>query len=166
VEGELADDQIQVTRHWTVSDGAKTGIRAVDTLRVMQNLVFGCIRWRREWGSPAGELNKAFKIECYDRTRVVASGNVNHPKSPHEVVKWDGPHDEDYFRVSFITDVRVPDGYGDVTPDQDPYKDRNLLEVSLVAQWGTSHVTLHPPSMDLELPGRVQLLPDIAVWVH
>jgi hypothetical protein len=89
--------------HW-VKDGV---IRA----DILSNTVWGMIRWRKALGRPnTVTLASAFVIErtCWQTELVFEKGALREKTflvPLREPSKWDGPDDEDYYRVSFMADT-------------------------------------------------------------
>jgi hypothetical protein len=138
--------------------------------RLSPDLVFGCIQWAKVLGLPDGKLDKAFFLYCYhydlkDRN----ADQTMHLRASHVVNAWEGPHDDDYFRVSFVTDSRDPRGYD--VGSKDPLRHLNLLQVSLHTGvgWRNNLYTgkggklFVPEQIVFDPPGKPQRLPNINV---
>lgn len=75
---------------------------------ILSDTVWGTIRWRKSLGRPlAASLAAAFVIEhrSWQTELVIDKGvgrwvklTIPHP----EPSKWDGPHDDEFYRVSFM----------------------------------------------------------------
>jgi len=140
-----------------------------------RNLVLGHIRWSTAVGRPEGDLAEAFTFTCYhfDEQQLHEGGveeEPDHPLSLHlGVIAWEGPHDPEGFRVSFLTDARWPKGYS--PQSRDPRRNENYLDVTLRSGvlWRNSkrvragRRTLRPANLVFAPPGKVQRLPDIQV---
>jgi hypothetical protein len=95
--------------HWF-----KDGMVRRDLLsNIFSNTVWGTIRWRKSMGRPlAPTLASAFVIEHISwQSETIGITPTGEPKYtdlvvPHpEPSKWDGPGDEDYYRVSFMAET-------------------------------------------------------------
>lgn len=138
--------------------------------RLSPDLVFGCIQWLRVLGLPDGKLDKAFFLDCYhfDRKRKNID-QTTYLRTSHVVDAWEGPHDDDSFRVSFVTDAREPSGYG--VGSTDPLRHLNLLDVSLHTGVGWKNNKFSgkggklfvPAQIIFDPPGKPQRLPDIHI---
>ena len=76
---------------------------------VYRETVWGSIRWRRALGHPAGDMHRAFGLDNQYRLidgavgsdgQVIDRGGWKQPSVPPRL--WDGPHDDAYYRVSFM----------------------------------------------------------------
>ncbi len=79
---------------------------------ILSNTIWGTIRWPKSFGRPLGStLASAFVIKHVhwdSRMEITPSGvaRIIDILAPHpEPSKWDGPDDEDYYRVSFMADT-------------------------------------------------------------
>ena len=139
--------------------------------QVTENLVFGHIRWRRELGLPAGPLGQAFTFDCYSFQMTFPSADgIIHPtpaKLGRPVDAWEGPHDADHFRLSFMTFAVQPRGFAPGSLEST----LNRLEIAFqdAMTWpatpGHDGIKILMPSLiDFNPPGQAQLLPDIKVF--
>ena len=139
------------------------------------DLVLGHIRWPRSLGRPnLVPMDHAFTIACYhftytDRDDAHPGKNSEHLTSPHQVVHWEGPHDTQYYRISFMTNSREPSGYPE--GESDPLKHKNFVDVSLkqevvwvhdVPALDARHAVV-PAQQVFEPPGTHLVLPDFEV---
>src|SRR5688572_7340585 len=98
---------------------------------VASDLVFGCIRWQKVLGVPDGKLEAAFFLKCYHYDQYIKNNDqVEVVLTPHlpPAEKWEGPHDDGYFRVNFVTYSMLPRNWDF---DKDPSRRLNLLNASL-----------------------------------
>jgi hypothetical protein len=112
----MADLTEPITSEW-VSDLKNSDVVPL----LLGPTVWGTIQWRKSLGRPWGKsLGDVFWIE-HTGTQVVLVGTP--PGSAHEETaivplpepsKWDGPEDDDYFRVSFMT--YTGPGYNTIEP--------------------------------------------------
>ncbi len=133
--------------------------------------VLGCVRWGKTLGLPNGELDKAFFIYCFNWDRASALNNtIGEPlRAKHVVSAWEGPHDVDYFRVSFVTDARKPARWD--SQDKDERRHLNYLAVSVHAGviWknnsytGSGGKVFVPSELTFDQTGKPLRLPDIQV---
>jgi hypothetical protein len=139
--------------------------------QVSPDLVMGRIRWNRALGLPGGDLRHAFVIECHHTNLAVrGTQRTDHydQLEPHAVDAWIGPHDSEHYQISFVTDARFPNGFGDAVP---PPKYHNVLSVSFQAEtiWENVPHTLSgvkvitPQEIAFNPPGKPQVLADILV---
>ena len=72
---------------------------------VVTNLVIGIVRWQRALGLPDGALDFAFLVQCYHFNHGITGKPI---RSIHDVQVLEGPHDGQYFRVTFKTYASWP----------------------------------------------------------
>lgn len=132
--------------------------------------VAGCIRWKRAIGKPDGDLTASFVIKCYrnDGKTPFKGGPQKELRVDQVVYVFEGPHDESYFRVTYLTDSRQTTGWA----AGDWRIDLNVLEVRLSSgvTWkntifagrGSKAV---PKGYEFYFPGGATVLPDLDV-VH
>ena len=137
------------------------------------DLVIGHIRWHKSLGLPDGNIRNAFSFLCYHYEMQPIHGGSALDEKPvksfHNVDAWEGPNDDENYRVSFITDAQEPSGYR--PEDKNPIRYQNFLEVSFHHSmlWKNPPQTLSgikvltPQQIIFNLPGQPQLLPDINI---
>ena len=94
------------------------------------DLVIGHIRWSKALGLPSGDITKAFDISCYTHERV-PGGSPSHPvlfdrKVPHDVAVSEGTHDDEFYRLVYLTDSQWSLTY----KIGEPFRTQNFIDVS------------------------------------
>ena len=149
--------------------GSSTTYHNHAPLKLEEDLVVGHIRWSREFGLPDGDLTKAFVIMCHTVDReVVGSGAAAQEhlvNIPHHVDAWVGPHDTEFYRISFMTFATKPKHWED--KEWDGRATANYLTVSfqndMTWKGGTDIKIIYPSEIVFGPPGQAQLLHDVQV---
>lgn len=129
------------------------------------DMVIGHVRWHKALGLPEIDLASVFNLSCFHwENQPTGEGRKSVVfRSPHPVDIWAGPHDNTYFRISFITTSQVPHQSG---PDANLYK-HNFLEASFHpnVKWATigGRKAIVPANVRFDLPAHVQVLPELEV---
>ena len=138
--------------------------------------VAGCVRWIKPLGQPegpmpGGQTKDAFVIKCYRNDGVTAfKGEPQQPlRADQDVLVWDGPHDDSFFRVSYLTESRQTRGWDPEDPGAWNI-DLNVLEVRFAngVRWKNTIFSgrgskVVPRGYEFYFPGAATLLPDINV---
>lgn len=143
-------------------------------LELPDKLVIGHIRWSRSLGLPAGHLSAAFVIRCYRLDREATNAQTDSQEwflpTDQDVDAWEGRHENDDYRITFISKTSEPTGYG----PGDRRKDANYLDVAFSPSmiWetperpGQTHASikeLRPTRIVFSWNRFLHVLPDIEV---